>query len=79
MICAGADGIFNVLSMKRLRVGYKMESSNVMISSTYEIATNICHAAKLAGLVDLPIETKVDDCTIAILKVSMKTSPVVDT
>jgi hypothetical protein len=35
-----------------------------------EITANLCQEAKLAWWADLPIETAVDDCTIAILKLS---------
>jgi serine/threonine protein phosphatase PrpC len=67
-LCAGTDGIFDVLSNEK--VTNWMKDGITKRCLLQEITTNICHAAKLAWLADLPIETKVDDCTMAILKIS---------
>ena len=70
-ICAGTDGIFDVLSNDKVVNWVQPQPNDIPLGGSLQNATiNICQAAKLAWLADLPIETKVDDCTMAILQLS---------
>ncbi len=70
-ICSGTDGIFDVLPNEKIMC--MIQEGTTELRSCQYIATDICHAAKLAWLADLPIETKVDDCTFTILHLSHST------
>jgi serine/threonine protein phosphatase PrpC len=67
-VCAGTDGVFDVLSNEQ--VMRMIQEGSERAVSLNDIAAQICNQAKLAWLADLPIETKVDDCTITILHFS---------
>ena len=70
-ICSGTDGIFDVLSNEKIMC--MLQEGTTELRSCQDMAIDICHAAKLAWLADLPIETKVDDCTFTILHLSHST------
>jgi serine/threonine protein phosphatase PrpC len=63
-ICAGTDGIFDVLTNEQVMNIIQQSDNSKQLN---DISTEICSRARLAWLADLPLETKVDDCTIAIL------------
>jgi serine/threonine protein phosphatase PrpC len=65
-ICAGTDGVFDVLPNERV---IEIIEATVASSGTLQAAANeICVQAKKAWLADLPIEPRVDDITCAIIK-----------
>jgi serine/threonine protein phosphatase PrpC len=69
-ICAGTDGVFDVLSNEQV-MNIIDESVNDESSSSLNAAANeVCRQAREAWLAELPIETKVDDITCVILRCS---------
>jgi serine/threonine protein phosphatase PrpC len=77
-ICAGTDGVFDVVPNEQItkiiqESGERCHNNGLETKSSAlnEIAVDICRQAKLAWLADLPIETKVDDMTFAMMKCSV--------
>jgi serine/threonine protein phosphatase PrpC len=72
LVCVGTDGVFDVLSHKRI-VDILQRATVDESLSLDEAAAEVCRQARLAWLADLPMETKVDDATFVILQCVPKT------
>jgi serine/threonine protein phosphatase PrpC len=69
-VCAGTDGVFDVLSHDD--IVEILKATIVSNQSLNDAAAEICRLARLAWLAGLPIETKVDDATFVILQCSVR-------
>lgn len=70
-ICAGTDGVFDVLSNEQVMDIIDACVSDESSSSSLDMAAEeVCRQARMAWLADLPIETNVDDVTCVILRCS---------
>lgn len=69
-VCAGSDGVFDVLSDATILQIIKTSLDASHKVSLQDVAQEVCHQARLGWLAGLPIETKVDDATFVILQCS---------
>jgi serine/threonine protein phosphatase PrpC len=70
-ICAGTDGVFDVLSSNQI---FQLIADGSDERSLHDAVALVCQSARDAWLADLPIEPKVDDITCVIAQIDFNRS-----